>query len=204
MEQVLSKKQVCKQANISDRTLDRENAAGRGPVRTQLGLRRWGVTVSNFDAWLASRRKAPPGWVDAPVRPASPAPCEDCRLTERPPNVARQRPLSFHRELEPPALNPATKRAHPAARHLERGSRWQPKQPPSPVKALHSGAPHLPPRRSLSSPRRFPHDSNIAGKLPSTHSPKNRKRDAERENVEDRDDHGSRRFLRRTRHPPLS
>ena len=77
MEQVLSKKQVCKQANISDRTLDRENAAGRGPVRTQLGLRRWGVTVSNFDAWLASRRVAPPGLVDAPVRPASPAPCED-------------------------------------------------------------------------------------------------------------------------------
>ena len=59
MEQVLSKKQVCKQANISDRTLDRENAAGRGPVRTQLGLRRWGVTVSNFDAWLASRRSSP-------------------------------------------------------------------------------------------------------------------------------------------------
>jgi predicted DNA-binding transcriptional regulator AlpA len=69
VEQVLSKKQVCEQANISDRTLDRETAAGRGPVHTQLGLRRWGVTVSDFDAWLASRRKAPPGWVDAPSGP---------------------------------------------------------------------------------------------------------------------------------------
>ena len=89
MEQVLSKKQVCEQANISDRTLDRETAAGRGPVHTQLGLRRWGVTVSDFDAWLASRRRAPPGWVDAPVRPASPVLCEDDRLTDRPPKVAR-------------------------------------------------------------------------------------------------------------------
>ena len=185
MERVLSKKQVCKQANISDRTLDREIDAGRGPVRTQLGLRRWGVTVSNFDAWLASRRVAPSDLVDAPVQPASPAPCEDTRrLTERPPNVTRQRPLSFHRELEPPALSPATKRAHPAARHLERGSRWPPKQPPSPVNALHSGVGAFTASSSLSSPRRFPHDANIAGQLPSTHSPKNRKRDAERENEE--------------------
>jgi hypothetical protein len=162
VEQVLSKKQVCKQANISDRTLDRENAAGHGPVRRQLGLRSWGVTVSNFDAWLASRRRVPPGWVDAPVRPASPAPCEDARLTERPPNEARQRPLSFHRELESATLSPATKRAHPAARHLERGLRWQPKQPPSPVNALHSGGGAFTASSSLSSPRRFPHDANIA------------------------------------------
>jgi predicted DNA-binding transcriptional regulator AlpA len=67
VEQVLSKKQVCERANISDRTLDRETSAGRGPVHTQLGLRRWGVTVSDFDAWLASRRRVPPGWVDLPV-----------------------------------------------------------------------------------------------------------------------------------------
>ncbi len=184
MEQVLSKKQVCKQANISDRTLDRENAAGRGPVRTQLGLRRWGVTVSNFDAWLAGRRIAAPGWADAPVRPASPALCEESRLTERPPNVARRRPLSFHRKPEPPAPNPATKRAQPAARRLERGSRRHSKQPPSHVNALHPGGGAFAASSSLSSPRRFPHDPNLVGKLPSTHSPRKRKRDAGVENEE--------------------
>lgn len=130
MEQVLSKKQVCKQANISDRTLDRENAAGRGPVRTQLGLRRWGVTVSNFDDWLASRRIAPRSLVDAPVRPASPAPCEDTRCpTERPPNEVRRLPLSFHRELELQALHPATKRGQPVARHPRKRSDRLAKQP---------------------------------------------------------------------------
>jgi hypothetical protein len=185
VEQVLSKKQVCRQANISDRTLDRENAAGRGPVRTQLGLRRWGVTVSNFDAWLASRRVDPSDLVDAPVQLASPAPCEDTRrLAEPPPNLARRRPLSFHRELELQALNPATKRAQPAARRLEGGSRRHPKQPPSPVNALHSGGGAFTASSSLSSPRRFPHASKIAGKLPSTRSPKKRKRDAECENEE--------------------
>jgi hypothetical protein len=184
VEQVLSKKQVCKQANISDRTLDRENAAGRGPVRTQLGLRRWGVTVSNFDAWLASRRVAPSDLVDGPVQPASPPPCEDTRLTERPPNVARRRPLSFHLEPEPPALNPATKRTQPLARRLKRGSRRHPKQPPSPVNALHPGGGAFTASSSLSSPRRFSHDSNIVGKLLSTHSPKKRKRDAERDHEE--------------------
>jgi hypothetical protein len=163
VEQVLSKSQVCKQANISDRTLDRENAAGRGPVRTQLGLRRWGVTVSNFDDWLASRRIAPRGLVDAPVRPASPAPCEDARLTERPPNVARRRPL-------------------PAAGRLDRGSRRHPKQPPSPVNVLHSGGSAFAASSTLSSPRRLPHGTNIVGKLPSPHSLKKRKPDAEREN----------------------
>jgi hypothetical protein len=185
VERVLSKKQVCKQANISDRTLDRENAAGRGPVRTQLGLRRWGVTVSNFDDWLASRRIAPRSLVDAPVKPASPAPSEDTRrLTERPPNVARRRPLSFHRELELQALNPATKRAQPAAWRLEQGSRRHPKQPPSPVNAPYSGGGAFTASSSVSSPWRPPHDTNIVGKLPSTHSPKKRKRAAERDHEE--------------------
>ena len=80
MEQVLSKKQVCEQANISNRTLDRENAAGRGPVRTQLGLRRW---ASPFQLRrLAGQPPKSPARLGRCARPTRVA----CALRGRPPD----------------------------------------------------------------------------------------------------------------------
>jgi transcriptional regulator with XRE-family HTH domain len=62
----------CKRAGISVRHLERLLSKGKGPPTIDLGDRIRGLFDDDGDAWLASRRKAPPGWVDTPVEPSSP------------------------------------------------------------------------------------------------------------------------------------
>jgi hypothetical protein len=66
-----------KRAGISVRHFERLRSEGRGPPTIDLGDRIRGLFDDDGDAWLASRRKAPPGWVDAAAQPTSPAPGED-------------------------------------------------------------------------------------------------------------------------------
>jgi hypothetical protein len=67
MKPVRRIKSFAKKIGVSQRHVQRLIAAGEGPVLTELGKRIKGVTDDDGDAWLASRRKLPPGWVDLPV-----------------------------------------------------------------------------------------------------------------------------------------
>jgi hypothetical protein len=60
-------KAFARKIGMSARHVQRLIAAGEGPVLTELGKRIKGVTDDDGDAWLARRRKLPPGWVDPPV-----------------------------------------------------------------------------------------------------------------------------------------
>jgi predicted DNA-binding transcriptional regulator AlpA len=53
--------ELAAQAGLSLRTVQREISRGEGPVVTQLSQRRIGVAEADADAWLASRRRVPPG-----------------------------------------------------------------------------------------------------------------------------------------------
>jgi hypothetical protein len=68
MKTVNRLKSFAKKIGMSDRHVQRLIAAGQGPVLTELGKRIKGVTDDDGDAWLAARRKLPPGWVDPPVQ----------------------------------------------------------------------------------------------------------------------------------------
>jgi hypothetical protein len=68
MKTVYRLKPFAKKAGISLRHLQRLIAAGEGPILTELGERINGVTDDDGDAWLAARRRLPPGWVDPPSR----------------------------------------------------------------------------------------------------------------------------------------
>jgi predicted DNA-binding transcriptional regulator AlpA len=67
MKKVHRLKSFAKKIGMSERHVQRLIAAGEGPVLTELGKRIKGVTDDDGDAWLARRRKLPPGWVDPPV-----------------------------------------------------------------------------------------------------------------------------------------
>ena len=67
MKPVRRIKSFAKKIGVSQRHVQRLIAAGEGPVLTELGKRIKGVTDDDGAAWLASRRKLPPGWVDPPV-----------------------------------------------------------------------------------------------------------------------------------------
>jgi hypothetical protein len=54
----------CKRAGMSVRHFERLCAEGKGPPIIELGDRIRGLFDDDGDAWLATRRKAPPGWVD--------------------------------------------------------------------------------------------------------------------------------------------
>ena len=71
MKTVRRIKSFAKKIGMSGRHVQRLIAAGEGPVLTELGKRVKGVTDDDGDAWLARRRKLPPGWVDLPVTEAS-------------------------------------------------------------------------------------------------------------------------------------
>jgi hypothetical protein len=68
MKTVYRLKRFAKKAGISLRHLQRLIAGGEGPILTELGERIKGVTDDDGDAWLAGRRRLPPGWVDPPSR----------------------------------------------------------------------------------------------------------------------------------------
>jgi hypothetical protein len=70
MKKVHWLKSFAKKIGMSERHVQRLIAAGEGPVLTELGKRIKGVTDDDGDAWLARRRKLPPGWVDPPVTEA--------------------------------------------------------------------------------------------------------------------------------------
>jgi hypothetical protein len=67
MKKVNRLKAFAKKIGMSERHVQRLIAAGEGPVLTELGKRIKGVADDDGDAWLARRRKLPPGWVDPPV-----------------------------------------------------------------------------------------------------------------------------------------
>ena len=67
MKPVRRIKSFAKKIGVSQRHVQRLIAAGEGPVLTELGKRIKGVTDDDGAAWLASRRKLPPGRVDPPV-----------------------------------------------------------------------------------------------------------------------------------------
>jgi hypothetical protein len=67
MKTVRRIKAFAKKIGMSERHVQRLIAAGEGPVLTELGKRIKGVTDDDGDAWLAGRRKLPPGWVDTTV-----------------------------------------------------------------------------------------------------------------------------------------
>jgi hypothetical protein len=67
MKPVRRIKSFAKKIGVSQRHVQRLIAAGEGPVLTELGKRIKGVTDDDGAAWLARRRKLPPGWVDPPV-----------------------------------------------------------------------------------------------------------------------------------------
>jgi predicted DNA-binding transcriptional regulator AlpA len=64
MKRVSRIKSFAKKIGVSQRHIQRLIAAGEGPVLTELGKRIKGVADDDGDAWLARRRKLPPGWVD--------------------------------------------------------------------------------------------------------------------------------------------
>ncbi len=49
----------------SVRHLERMIAVGEGPPIIKLGPRAVGIAEDDGEAWLASRRVTPPGWVDS-------------------------------------------------------------------------------------------------------------------------------------------
>jgi hypothetical protein len=67
MKTVHRKGTFAKKIGMSERHLERLIAAGLGPPITELGERTWGVTDDDGDAWLAARRRLPPGWIDPPI-----------------------------------------------------------------------------------------------------------------------------------------
>jgi hypothetical protein len=71
MKTVYRLKAFAKKIGTSERHVQRLIAAGRGPVLTELGERIKGVTDDDGDAWLAGRRKPPPGWGDHPIQPGT-------------------------------------------------------------------------------------------------------------------------------------
>jgi predicted DNA-binding transcriptional regulator AlpA len=58
---VLSFDEAAGRSNIVRRTLEREIAKGEGPAIIHLGKRRRGILEADLEAWLLSRRRAPPG-----------------------------------------------------------------------------------------------------------------------------------------------
>jgi hypothetical protein len=58
---VLSLLDAAQRAGVARRTLERLIATGIGPATICVSSRRVGVLEQDLEAWLLSRRKAPPG-----------------------------------------------------------------------------------------------------------------------------------------------
>jgi predicted DNA-binding transcriptional regulator AlpA len=65
VRRIISKKEFAERMGRSVRHLERMIAVGEGPPIIKLGPRAVGIAEDDGEAWLASRRVAPPGWVDA-------------------------------------------------------------------------------------------------------------------------------------------
>ncbi len=59
--QLITRKEAAARAAISLRHLERLIACGEGPAVVRLGARRVAISETDFAAWIASRRHAPPG-----------------------------------------------------------------------------------------------------------------------------------------------
>jgi predicted DNA-binding transcriptional regulator AlpA len=59
--QILSYDEAAKKAGLVRRSLERLLARGEGPPVIHLSVRRRGVLEHDLEAWLLSRRHAPPG-----------------------------------------------------------------------------------------------------------------------------------------------
>jgi predicted DNA-binding transcriptional regulator AlpA len=64
VHRIISKKEFAERMGRSVRHLERMIAVGEGPI-IKLGARAVGIAEDDGEAWLASRRVTPPGWVDA-------------------------------------------------------------------------------------------------------------------------------------------
>jgi hypothetical protein len=61
---VLSRREAARRAQQSLRSLERQIAVGEGPPIIRLSQRRIGIAEEDLEAWLASRRRVPPGSED--------------------------------------------------------------------------------------------------------------------------------------------
>jgi AraC-like DNA-binding protein len=62
MKRLSTMKQLAERANCSVRHLQRLCAEGKGPPVIQFGARAIRIADDDGDAWIAARRKTPPGW----------------------------------------------------------------------------------------------------------------------------------------------
>jgi predicted DNA-binding transcriptional regulator AlpA len=65
LRRIITKKEFAKRMGRSVRHLERMIAVGQGPPIIKLGPRAVGIAEDDGEAWLASRRVTPPGWVDS-------------------------------------------------------------------------------------------------------------------------------------------
>ena len=61
---VLTLDQVAERSGTTRRNIERLNATGKGPRLVQVSLRKVGVLERDFEEWLLSRRRPPPGKSD--------------------------------------------------------------------------------------------------------------------------------------------
>jgi predicted DNA-binding transcriptional regulator AlpA len=64
---LLSKKELAERIGRTTRHVERLISGGEGPPVIKLGVRAIGFDENDVAAWIAARRKAPPGW--PPSRP---------------------------------------------------------------------------------------------------------------------------------------
>ncbi len=59
MQRILSLTEIAALDGVCRRTIERAIEAGRGPVTTQVSLRRTGVTEADYAEWVRARRREP-------------------------------------------------------------------------------------------------------------------------------------------------
>ena len=64
MKKILTKRQFADRIGRSVRHVERLISVGEGPPIVRLGLRAVGIDEADGDAWIAARRRVPPGWND--------------------------------------------------------------------------------------------------------------------------------------------
>jgi predicted DNA-binding transcriptional regulator AlpA len=65
LRRIITKKEFAKRIGRSVRHIERLISIGEGPPAIKLGARAVGIDEGDGEAWLASRRVVPPGWVDS-------------------------------------------------------------------------------------------------------------------------------------------
>jgi predicted DNA-binding transcriptional regulator AlpA len=65
LRRIITKKEFAERMGRSVRHLERMISVGEGPPIIKLGTRAVGIAEDDGEAWLASRRVTPPGWVDS-------------------------------------------------------------------------------------------------------------------------------------------